>query len=124
MPSSTNEVNNPKPKGRLSLLSKHRKANYTKHLCIDLPPKHGPLNTGIAPCIEEGRHDVDATRVSLPNDVVTKRCDILVSIAVHYGKTFISPLVDGHVTQSEIFHRCQLEGNGVKNGNILKNIDD
>ena len=45
----TNEVNNPKPRGRLSLLSKRRRANYTKYLYIVLSPTHRPLNTGIAP---------------------------------------------------------------------------
>ena len=46
--------------------------------------------------------DVDTTRVSLPNDDVTKRFDILVSIAMHFGQTFIPPL-DGRVsTQSHI----------------------
>ena len=40
----------------------------------------------------EGRHDVDATKVTLLNDDVTKNFDILLSIAMHYGKTFIPPL--------------------------------
>jgi len=41
----------------------------------------------------KGRHNVDATKVSLLNDDVTKIFDILLSIAMHYGKTFIPPLV-------------------------------
>ena len=58
------------------------------------------LNTGIVPYKRanqflrpEGRHDVVATKVSLLNDDVTKIFDILLSIAMHYGKTFIPPLV-------------------------------
>ena len=40
---------------------------------------------------DKGSHDVDAKRVSLPNDDVTKNFDILVLVAMHYGKTFIPP---------------------------------
>ena len=40
----------------------------------------------------ERRHDVDATKVSMPNDDVTKIFDILLSVAMHYGNTFITPL--------------------------------
>ena len=38
------------------------------------------------------RHDVDATKVALPNDDVTKIFYILLSITMHCGKAFIPPL--------------------------------
>ena len=41
-------------------------------------------------------HDVDATKVALSNDDVTKNFDILLSIAMHCGKTFIPPLVNNY----------------------------
>ena len=41
----------------------------------------------------KGRHDVDATKVALLNDDVTKHFDILLSIAMHCEKTFVPPLV-------------------------------
>ena len=74
------------------------KANYTKHLCIDHSSTHMLPNTGVVPYKEltsprhEGRYGVDATKVSLLNDDVTNIFDILLSVAMHCGKTFISPL--------------------------------
>ena len=57
------------------------------------------INTEIAPYKKglsfpdtKGRLDGDATRVSLPNDDVTKHFDILASVAKHYGTILIPPL--------------------------------
>ena len=85
---ATNEANNPKARvffwNAVDVLIK---ANYTKHLCIDLSSTHMLLNTGIVPYKRanqflrpEGRHDVVATKVSLLNDDVTNIFDILLSI--------------------------------------------
>ena len=93
---STNEVNNPKPRGRLSLLSKRRRGKLHKAFDIVLSPTHRPLNTGIAPYLKpdysQTRRDAMMLMPRASNGDVTKRVDILVSIAMHYGKTFIPPL--------------------------------
>ena len=109
---ATNEANNPKVRvffwNAVDVLIK---ANYTKHLCIDLSSTHMLLNTGIVPYKRANHSPTRRTpwcwchESPLLNDDVTKIFDVILSVAKHYGKTFIPPLAQGRMlTHSLTIH--------------------
>ena len=74
---------------RADYLTNRRPGNQSRSRILFLDT----INTEIAPYKKDtkGRLDGDATRVSLPNDDVTKHFDILVSVAKHYAGHNINP---------------------------------
>lgn len=94
-----NEANNPKARvffgNAVDVLIE---ANYTKHLCIDLSSTHMLLNTEIVPCKRANHSSTRRTPWCWCHETLVaewwrhKIFDILLSIAMHYGKTFSPPL--------------------------------